>query len=73
MALDGSSLLLVMRPDHIDHEMFEQAVEAARERHPNPSLEKPRLERWREGRSIGPRRAKPKNLKTILRHPILPD
>lgn len=104
--------LMMMQPDHIDHEMFEHAVEEAGEKHPNPSLAKLRLERWREGRSIqimhkgpyseepatiekmdafaeehgyrlrgrhheiylgDPRRAKPENLKTILRHPILHD
>lgn len=104
--------LLMMQPDHIDDDMFGQAVKAAGEKHPNPSLVKLRLERWCEGRSIqimhkgpyseepatiermdayaeehdyrlhgrhheiylgDPRRAKPENLKTILRHPILAD
>ncbi|MGD2101619.1 MAG: GyrI-like domain-containing protein [Acidimicrobiia bacterium] len=102
--------LLMMQPDHITAEMFRQVVEEAGERRPNPSLEKLRLERWREGPSIqvmhigpyseepatirrmddfaeehgyrlhgrhheiylgDPRRAKPENLKTILRHPIV--
>jgi hypothetical protein len=101
--------LLLMQPDHIDAEMFDRAVAEAFEKRPNPSLERLRLERWREGPSIqimhvgpyseepatiakmdefaresgyelhgrhheiymgDPRRAKPENLKTILRHPI---
>ena len=102
--------LLIMQPDHITQEMFEEAVTQASERKPNASFANMRLERWREGPAIqiihvgpystepatiakmdryaqehgltltgrhheiylsDPRRAKPENLKTILRHPIV--
>lgn len=100
--------LLMLQPDHITREMFEEAVAQAGERSANPSLTTMRLERWREGPAIqimhigaysdephtirlmnefadehgltlhgrhheiyigNPQRAKPENLKTILRHP----
>jgi len=101
--------LLMIQPDHITHQMFEQIVADTNEKHPNARLEDIRLERWREGLSVqvmhigpysdeqrsfekiyrfveangyqlvgrhheiylgDPRRARPENLKTILRHPV---
>lgn len=44
--------LLMMQPDHITAEMFEQAVGDARAKRPNPALDRIRLERWREGPSV---------------------
>jgi hypothetical protein len=103
--------LLMMQPDHITSEMFEQAVADTREKRSNPALDRIRLERWREGLSIqimhvgpyadepatlermdafaqehayefrgrhheiyigDPRRSKPENLKTVLRHAVRP-
>lgn len=102
--------LLMMQPDHITSDMFEQAVADAAAKRPNPRLGEVRLEHWREGPAIqimhigpyadepatiakmdafaeekgyrlhgrhheiyigDPTRAKPENLKTVLRHPIL--
>ena len=44
--------LLLMQPDHITAEMFEQAVTDSRAKRPNPALDRIRLERWREGPSV---------------------
>jgi hypothetical protein len=44
--------LLMMQPDHITGEMFDQAVADARAKGDNPALDRIRLERWREGISI---------------------
>jgi hypothetical protein len=44
--------LLMMQPDHITPEMFDQAVADTREKGPNPALDRIRLERWREGPAI---------------------
>jgi len=104
--------LMMLQPDHITQEMFEDAVSEAQAKRPNPALESVRLQRWCEGLSIqimhigpyadeartinrmetfaadhgyrlhgrhheiylgDPRRAKPENLKTILRHPVALD
>ena len=44
--------LLMMQPDHITLEMFEQVVADTRSKRPNPTLDRVRLERWREGRAV---------------------
>jgi hypothetical protein len=44
--------LLMMQPDHITGEMFDQAVADVRAKRDNPALDRIRLERWREGLSI---------------------
>ncbi len=44
--------LLMLQPDHISPEMFQEAVEKAAEKRMNPALERMRLERWEEGLSI---------------------
>lgn len=44
--------LLMMQPDHITEEMFEQAVGETREKGSNPALDRLRIDRWREGPSI---------------------
>lgn len=44
--------LLMMQPDHITPEMFEQAVSDTRAKKANPALDRIRLERWREGPSV---------------------
>jgi hypothetical protein len=44
--------LLVLQPDHISPAMFRAAMEKVAEKHPNPSLTKLRLERFREGRCV---------------------
>jgi hypothetical protein len=44
--------LLMMQPDHITPEMFHRAVADTQEKRPSPALDRIRLERWREGRSI---------------------
>jgi hypothetical protein len=100
---------MMMQPDHITQEMFEQALEDLRKKKDNPLVDKARFVSFREGlcmqiMHIGPyadeastiakidafaeqngysrrgkhheiylsdpRRAKPENLKTVLRHPI---
>jgi hypothetical protein len=101
--------LVMLQPDHIDQKMFDEAVDQAARKRPNPALGDLRLERWMEGLSIqtmhvgpyseeaatiqqltefaelegylrrgrhheiylgDPTRAKPENLKTIIRHPV---
>ncbi|MDH3189917.1 MAG: GyrI-like domain-containing protein [Acidimicrobiia bacterium] len=103
--------LLMMQPDHITADMFDQVVAETNSKRPNPDLARVELLRWEEGlavqmmhvgpyaeeprtmerlvalteetghRPVGrhheiyigdPRRAKPENLKTVLRHPIAP-
>lgn len=103
--------LLMLQPDHITHDAFEEAVAQAAAKQDNPALRRMRLERWEEGPSLqimhvgpyateaetmarldafaderglvmhgrhheiylgDPRRAKPENLKTVLRHPVRP-
>jgi hypothetical protein len=44
--------LLMMQPDHITPEMFEQAVADTRAKKPNPALDRLRLERWCEGPAV---------------------
>lgn len=44
--------LLMMQPDHITPEMFEQAVSDAKAKKANPALDRVRLERWREGPAV---------------------
>jgi len=62
--------LLLMQPDHITSEMFEQAVADSRSRRPNPALNHIRLELWHEGPSvqimhIGPYADEPATLEKI--------
>lgn len=100
---------MMMQPDHITEEMYQEALAQLREKRPNPALDKMRFETFHEGLSMqimhigpyseepatlakmdafarengytlrgkhheiylgDPRRAKPENLKTVLRHPI---
>lgn len=100
---------MMMQPDHITQEMFEQARVDLRKKKDNPLIDEARLARFREGLSLqimhigpyadepatvakmdayaqehgyrmrgkhheiylsDPRRAKPENLKTVLRHPV---
>jgi hypothetical protein len=100
---------MMMQPDHITDEMYQEALSDLRKKKPNPALDKLRLETFHEGLCIqimhigpyaeepatiekmeafaqeysytfrgkhheiyigDPRRAKPENLKTVLRHPI---
>jgi hypothetical protein len=44
--------LLMMQPDHITLEMFEQAVADTGAKRPSQALDRLRLERWREGPSV---------------------
>ena len=44
--------LLMLQPDHITPEMFEQAVAETRARRPNLALDRLRLERWCEGPAV---------------------
>jgi hypothetical protein len=44
--------LMVLQPDHITPAMFKAALDKVAEKHPNPSLAKLRLERFREGRCV---------------------
>jgi hypothetical protein len=44
--------LLMMQPDHITPAMFEEAVAKVRAKRADPTLERTRLERWREGASV---------------------
>lgn len=44
--------LLMMQPDHITRDMFDQAVADTRAKKPNPALDLLRFERWREGPSV---------------------
>lgn len=44
--------LLMMQPNHITVEMFEQAVSDTKAKKANPALDRIRLERWREGPSV---------------------
>jgi hypothetical protein len=103
---------MIMQPDHITEEMYEEALTQLREKKPNPALDKMRFQTFHEGLSMqimhigpyseepatlakmdafarengyalrgkhheiyigDPRRAKPENLKTVLRHPIRKD
>ena len=100
---------MIMQPDHITEEMYQEALAQLREKKPNPALDKMRFETFHEGLSMqimhigpyseepatvakmyafarengytlrgkhheiylgDPRRAKPENLKTVLRHSI---
>lgn len=100
---------MIMQPDHITDEMYQEALSDLCKKKPNPALDKLRLETFHEGLCIqimhigpyaeepatiekmetfaqengytlcgkhheiyigDPRRAKPENLKTVLRHPI---
>ncbi len=101
--------LMMLQPEHISSEMYEEALGQVEEKRPNPALKKARLENFDEGFSMqimhkgpyaeepqtiekmlafarengyrlrgkhheiyigDPRRAKPENLKTVLRQPI---
>ena len=101
--------LMMLQPEHITGEMYEEALQQVGEKRPNPALERTRLGKFREGLSMqimhkgpyadeprtidkmlafaaengyrlrgkhheiyigDPRRAKPENLKTVLRQPI---
>jgi hypothetical protein len=103
---------MIMQPDHITEEMYEEALTQLREKKPNLALDKMRFQTFHEGLSMqimhigpyseepaslakmdafarengyalrgkhheiyigDPRRAKPENLKTVLRHPIRKD
>ena len=44
--------LLMMQPDHITADMFEQAVAETRAKRPGDALDRLRLERWCEGPSV---------------------
>jgi len=100
---------MIMQPDHVTAEMYQEALAQLRRKKPGPTLDKLRFETFHEGlcmqiMHIGPyaeepttlakmdafarqngyarrgkhheiylgdpRRAKPENLKTVLRHPI---
>ena len=100
---------MMVQPDHVTEEMYQEALAQLREKKPNPALDKMRFETFHEGLSMqimhigpyseepatlakmdafarengytyrgkhheiylgDPRRAKPENLKTVLRHPI---
>jgi hypothetical protein len=100
---------MIMQPDHINEDMYQEALAQVREKKPNPALEEMRFEIFHEGPCIqimhigpfaeepatlemmdafaiennyilhgkhheiylsDPRRTKPENLKTVLRHPI---
>jgi hypothetical protein len=100
---------LILQPDHITPEMFQQGLDQLRKKHDSVAVSKLRLERFHEGLCVqvmhigpysaepptiermhsyaaesgyrlrgrhheiymgDPRRAKPENLKTILRHPV---
>ncbi|MBN1631789.1 MAG: GyrI-like domain-containing protein [Thermoleophilia bacterium] len=113
---DWSFTLMIMQPDHIAPEMFDEALEhlkkkRAKDGHPTATLERLRLERFVEGRCVqimhlgpymdeprslekmganaaargytfvgrhheiyigDPLKAKPENLKTVLRHAVVP-
>jgi hypothetical protein len=65
-----SYTLLMLQPDHITEEMLETVVEQAAAKQPNPVLDRVRLERWREGRSIqimhvGPYAEEPRTIKLM--------
>lgn len=101
--------LMMLQPDHISEEMYQETLRQLREKRDNPALPKMRFESFSEGLSMqimhigpyseeprtiekmmafarengyvlrgrhheiylgDPRRAKPENLRTILRHPI---
>lgn len=102
---------MMMQPDHITQEMYEQALNDLRQKKPdNPLIDKARFVSFREGLSLqimhigpyadelatiakmdafaeeagyhmrgkhheiylsDPRRSKPENLKTVLRHPVV--
>jgi hypothetical protein len=101
--------LLILQPEHVTREMFEDAREKLKAKKENPALDRVRLECFREGLCVemmhvgpyatepatvekmeafarekgyrlrgehheiylsDPRRAKPENLKTVLRHPV---
>jgi hypothetical protein len=61
---------MIMQPDHITAEMFAEALEKLRQKHPSPSVENLRLQRFREGLSIqilhiGPYAAEPATLERM--------
>lgn len=62
--------LLILQPDHIDQGMLVEAVARAKEKRPDPALDRVRLERWQEGPSIqvmhiGPYAEEPRSLEMI--------
>lgn len=100
---------MIMQPDHITQEMYQESLAQLRKKQDNPALDRLRLETFHEGLSVqimhlgpyseepptiermhafarqqgyqlrgkhheiytgDPRRAKPENLKTVLRHPV---
>jgi hypothetical protein len=44
--------LLMMQPDHITDEMYEEALEKLRAKRDNPAVDRLRFERWCEGPSV---------------------
>ena len=43
---------MIMQPDHITDEMFQEAIEQLRKKKPSPGLDKLRLETFEEGLSM---------------------
>lgn len=62
--------LMVMQPDHITHEMFQEAVEQLDKKRPNPAVSRLRLESFHEGlcvqvMHVGPYDAEPATIRKI--------
>lgn len=67
--------LLILQPEQITQTMFEQAVAAARSKHPHQALDKIQLERRREGRCIqmmhvGPYAEEPRTIEMLHRFAV---
>jgi hypothetical protein len=61
---------MIMQPDHVTTEMFDEALEKIRAKRPSPSVEKLRLEQYREGlciqtMHIGPYSAEPATIERM--------
>ncbi len=62
--------LMVMQPDHITHEMFQEAVEQLNKKKPNPAVSRLRLESFHEGlcvqvMHVGPYDAEPATIRKM--------
>jgi hypothetical protein len=63
---------MILQPDHITPEMFQEGLEQLRKKKPNPALDRLRLERFHEGLSvqilhIGPYAEEPRSLEKMDR------
>jgi hypothetical protein len=67
--------MLIMQPEHIRQDLVEEAIAAARRTKPSAFAEEHGYQRDGRHHEISlsdPVRTKPANLRTVLRHPVVP-